>query len=115
MTTNSMNQADIAALVAALPQVRALDALWMKNAKWADLVALELHMIDPVTGYLAALEAVAALAERERRLREALVGLKRGHCWCEAGIGNPMMHGGHTVGCDTTRALLHEAKEAHDA
>jgi hypothetical protein len=42
----------------------------------------------------------AHLAEAETQaLREALDGLMCGDCWCEAGIGNPMMHGQHSPQC----------------
>lgn len=44
----------------------------------------------------------AAEAERDR-LREALLNLKRGACWCEVGIGNPMVRGVHSNACQ--RAL----------
>ena len=45
-----------------------------------------------------------AEAEAETaRLREALVNLKRGACWCEVGIGNPMVRGVHSNACQ--RAL----------
>jgi hypothetical protein len=41
-----------------------------------------------------------AQAEAETQaLREALDGLMCGDCWCEAGIGNPMMHGQHSPQC----------------
>jgi hypothetical protein len=44
-------------------------------------------------------------APRLDALEKALWGMKRGSCWCEAGIGNPM-YGGHTDSCKAARQLL---------
>ena len=45
----------------------------------------------------------AAVAERRG---EALRGLHRGSCFCEVGIGNPMMRGEHSHACVDARAAL---------
>ena len=59
---------DIAALVAVLPRVRGYISAIDRHYGNSMLSAAAL---DHRTGYPPALEAVAALAERERRLREA--------------------------------------------
>lgn len=54
--------------------------------------------------WLALLVQRVRTAEAETgRLREALLNLKRGACWCEVGIGNPMVRGVHSNACQ--RAL----------
>lgn len=45
------------------------------------------------------------MSDRSERLRRALVGLKRGSCFCEAGIGNPMVST-HTRACREAQAAL---------
>ena len=52
---------------------------------------------------------------RIKRLEAALLGLKRGRgdlagnpCFCEAGIGNPMMQGSHSEACKEAVAVLNE-------
>lgn len=40
----------------------------------------------------------------------ALFQLKRGDCWCEAGIGNPMMKGGHSYDCNFAKQALARCK-----
>lgn len=55
------------------------------------------------------LEAVAGILDsvlHYTELVEALHALKRGDCWCEAGVGNPMMQGRHSAACDRVRTLL---------
>lgn len=32
--------------------------------------------------------------------------LKRGDCWCEVAIGNPMLQGRHTQACMAAKALM---------
>ena len=99
-----MTQERIAALVAALPRVRKWEALICVGGYQArELLASE--ALDSRTGYLPALEAVAALAERERRLREALEQISEAH------IDNA--HGQHCFEQRrlARRALLAEAQE----
>ena len=38
-----------------------------------------------------------------------LYGLRRGDCWCDVGIGNPMMSS-HDKVCDEVRAFLGEER-----
>lgn len=40
----------------------------------------------------------------------ALSQLKRGDCWCEAGIGNPMMQGGHSYDCNFAKQVIDRCK-----
>ena len=112
----NITPSDIDALVAALERVRFYKGLPSK-ADWA---------LDPHTGYLAALKAVAALAERERRLREALqwalsnldpykdVGpFQRPRCkHCSAYPNLGLANRGHADSCEywKARALLTEAQ-----
>jgi len=44
------------------------------------------------------------------RLIKALDLLKRGECFCEVGIGNPMYGGSHTSECQAVSNLLTEAR-----
>lgn len=39
-------------------------------------------------------------------LAESLRAVKRGDCWCEVGIDNPMMRGRHSVACARASELL---------
>lgn len=48
---------------------------------------------------LALREQVCIIGEDNVRLRSAISGLKTGSCWCDVGIGNPMMRGRHSLGC----------------
>ena len=41
------------------------------------------------------------------KLREALEALKRGDCWCEMAIGNPMVKD-HSAACKLASAVLEE-------
>ena len=41
-----------------------------------------------------------------RELVKVLRLLKRGDCWCEVGIGNPMLRGKHTQQCLIAQELL---------
>lgn len=41
----------------------------------------------------------------ESEAAEIINGLKRGSCWCEMGIGNPMMKT-HSAACDAARAFV---------
>lgn len=48
------------------------------------------------------------------KVREALEKLKRGDCWCEMGIGNPMVRE-HSPSCVAARAALEQdLREADD-
>ena len=47
-----------------------------------------------------------------KTLREALDGVKRGDCFCEAGLDNPMMGGRHTDACAKATAALVAAEGA---
>lgn len=52
------------------------------------------------------------LGERQAevaRLRAALAGLRRGDCWCEFGIGNPMLSR-CLPACETAREALEDTK-----
>lgn len=40
-------------------------------------------------------------------LEKALIGLKRGECWCDVGIGHPLMTE-HSVSCKFARNALVE-------
>lgn len=39
-------------------------------------------------------------------LVEVLLGVRRGDCWCETGIGNPMMQGRHTKACKRAQTIV---------
>jgi hypothetical protein len=47
-----------------------------------------------------------ALENENKSLREALADLKRGDCWCEVAIGNPMCRGEHSSGCKKAQAIM---------
>ena len=64
------------------------------------------HKIDRLERELA--ECREALAE----LRHALLYLKRGECWCEASIDNPMMGGRHTKACDLATTALAKLEDS---
>ena len=49
--------------------------------------------------------ASEVLTENDK-LRELVRMLRRGDCWCEAGIGNPMLGGVHGTACSAIRAAL---------
>lgn len=54
-------------------------------------------------------EAANALEGAEAQsdlLKTALIGLKRGDCWCEVGIGNPMLRGKHLQPCLFAQTIL---------
>lgn len=44
----------------------------------------------------------------------ALLLEKKGYCWCEVGVGNPMMGGEHSSTCDKIAAFLREQGIAVD-
>lgn len=46
------------------------------------------------------------LTEQNDRLCEAIRGLRRGSCWCEMGIGNPMVKT-HSPACVAAAKLAH--------
>lgn len=46
-------------------------------------------------------------------LVKALEGVKRGSCWCEMGIGNPMMTS-HSRQCGVARSTLFRANEQNN-
>jgi len=50
-------------------------------------------------------------AARIKELEEALRGLKRGDCFCECGINNPMMGGKHSDACLQAQAALSGARK----
>ena len=50
-------------------------------------------------------QARKALHHEIVRLRALILSLKRGSCWCEMGIGNPMMRGAHTEACRQAQTL----------
>ena len=41
---------------------------------------------------------------------EALKGLRRGSCFCECGIDNPMMRGRHTAACIAAQSAIAKAE-----
>jgi hypothetical protein len=50
----------------------------------------------------------AELHAERAALRTLIKSLRRGNCWCEAGIGNPMVAGRHTEACeDAQKAVAH--------
>lgn len=51
---------------------------------------------------------IAALGREMESLIDVLVGLKRGECWCEVAVGNPMMKGKHSLYCARATILLKE-------
>ncbi len=46
-----------------------------------------------------------------RELVAAMQRMHRGACFCEVGIGNPMLHGEHTKACEKVRELLDHYKD----
>lgn len=52
-------------------------------------------------------EVDAAVADRDQ-LRAALTALKKGSCWCDVAIGNPMYQGEHTKGCLLAQKVMGE-------
>ena len=46
-----------------------------------------------------------------REAVETLQRMRRGFCFCEVGIGNPMMQGQHTRVCEEAQALIDHHKE----
>lgn len=50
------------------------------------------------------------LSAESDSLLAALKGLEAGGCWCEAGIGNPMMAGRHSEACEAAKDAIHEAE-----
>ncbi|HUU20929.1 MAG TPA: hypothetical protein VM389_00205 [Phycisphaerae bacterium] len=44
-------------------------------------------------------------------LLAVIEGLKRGSCWCEAAVDNPMMGGKHSRACKAARAAMARARE----
>ena len=52
-----------------------------------------------------------AYMELEEKMRKALKGLKRGECFCECGLDNPMMAGAHSKECQAARAAIKAAEE----
>ncbi len=50
-----------------------------------------------------------------RELVKALQLLKRGDCWCEVAIGNPMFQGRHTQKCLMVQELFTHYKKLIDA
>ena len=44
-----------------------------------------------------------------KEAREILLSMKRGSCWCEAGIGNPMAKCGEK--CKKIKEFIEEAKQ----
>lgn len=50
-------------------------------------------------------EALVRELHRKRDVSFALRSLKRGDCWCEKGIGNPMVTT-HTAECELARKVL---------
>lgn len=55
---------------------------------------------------LAKYEDPTELRKQRDELIIALSQLKRGDCWCESGIGNPMMKGGHSYDCNFAKQTL---------
>ena len=53
---------------------------------------------------------VARRTEQRDQLLVAIEGLKRGQCWCEVAVGNPMMRGIHGKHCDAVRKLVAKVK-----
>ena len=111
----------IAALVAALPRVQYLAGVFYEYDR-NQQDEFKHASLDPDTGYLPALEAVAALAGRERRLREMLeqftehdgFDTDRGYCiWKVLCLGSELGGTPHDPDCLWTqaRALLAEAQE----
>lgn len=43
-------------------------------------------------------------------LYRALIGVKRGDCWCDVAIGNPMMGGKHDTHCLVAQEAIKEAR-----
>lgn len=70
------------------------------------------HRIEKLEEYMARdhLALVEAL-DLIRKLRAVIGLLKRGSCWCELGIGNPMVRG-HSDACRRAREALDEKAEA---
>jgi hypothetical protein len=52
-------------------------------------------------------------AARIKELEEALKGLRRGDCFCEAGIDNPMMGGKHSEECLRAKSALSGARKGN--
>jgi hypothetical protein len=48
------------------------------------------------------------LKEENKKLKRLIWILKRGDCWCEAGVGNPMMKD-HSVVCKLVQKFINEA------
>jgi hypothetical protein len=46
-------------------------------------------------------------------LLDAIKGLRRGDCFCEAGIDNPMMGGRHSEACLKAQAAIAQAEGRH--
>ena len=53
---------------------------------------------------------IQSLTAENEKLREALLQLKHGDCWCEVGIGNPM-YTNHSAACLEVQQIITGKKE----
>lgn len=89
-------------LLAMLEEIASEDAeengeeLW-HCAAWGDFHRKDLRVLC---------QRVRTAEAETARLREALLNLKRGECWCEVGIGNPMVRGVHSNACQKALDVL---------
>lgn len=92
------------------------DQLFEAEKADAEFIAHARQDVPYLLDLVASLQSRLRQREQEREaLRDALTSLKRGDCWCEAGIGNPNMADRHSPACVRVAALISPAAAPSDS
>lgn len=73
-----------------------------------DAITTALKAVAPPPAPREEKTALKAKDAEIKSLREALRGLRNKECWCDVGVGSPMMSSQHTLTCTAISLLMKE-------